>query len=160
MADARSFYEAIINAGTILTGFCGTFLAFRISREASYYRQPALDFETERAKDIEIHLAHFTSPLLLLVLASLCSAIFGFVFPLLALAGWSWALARPSFVAGGLVSSLVLVIAYFADELVHYEVLRRPLIHDAREWGREKLVVAAGIVLALGTGTGVCLTFS
>jgi len=38
------FYEAALTAGAITSGFIGTFLAFRIQREAGYYRQVGAGF--------------------------------------------------------------------------------------------------------------------
>jgi len=143
------FFEAIINAGAILAGFCGTFLAFRIQRESNYYRQPALSYEKGKAKDIPIGLTHFTSASLLLILATLCSVVFGFLIPLLALAGSSWALAQTALVVSGLVASLVLIIAYFLDELIHYRVLSLNLVNDAREWGSESIVVIGALIITL-----------
>lgn len=72
--DPMSLYSSLLSAGAILAGFCGTFLAFRIQREANYYRQPALDFATGEARDVPIGLTHFTSGLLLLGIASICTA--------------------------------------------------------------------------------------
>ena len=57
----ESFYTATLSAGAILTGFCGTFLSFRLQREANYYRQVALDFETREARDVFVDLTHFTA---------------------------------------------------------------------------------------------------
>jgi hypothetical protein len=85
-ADLQAFFAASLSAGAILTGFCGTFLSFRIQREANYCRQPVLDFQSGTAKDVCIGLSHFSSSFLLLILASLLAVAFGFVSPLLALA--------------------------------------------------------------------------
>ena len=68
----------MLTAGAILSGFCGTFLAFRIQREAAYYRQPAVDYHGNKGKDVYIGLTHFTSAFLLLALATVCSVTFGF----------------------------------------------------------------------------------
>lgn len=132
-------------------------LSFGIQREANYYRQPALSYEQGQAKDILIGLTHFTSAFLLLILATLCSMLFGFLLPLLALAGWSWALARSWLAAGGLVAALILVAGYFLDELVHYRILSIRLVNDAREWGGESVIAISAIVLALGVALLVCL---
>ena len=59
MTDPQGFYTAVLTAGAILTGFAGTFLQFRIQREASYHRQPAVSFEEANAKDVFIGLTHF-----------------------------------------------------------------------------------------------------
>ena len=110
--DPHSFFETIISAGAILSGFCGTFLAFRIQREASYYSQPALSFDRQEAKDVLIRMTHFTSAFFLLLLGTFSALVFGFLFPLLALAGSAWILARPGLVVGGLVAALVLIGGY------------------------------------------------
>jgi hypothetical protein len=150
--DARSFYEAIIAAGAILSGFCGTFLAFRIQREANYYRQPVLNFERQEARDVPIKLTHFSAAFLLLLLGSVCSVVFGFLLPLLALGGWGWMWSRRSLVVAGLVAAMVLIGAYFVAELVHYEILSGRLLNDRREWGRELGVAVVGIVSAIVLG--------
>ena len=147
--DPHSLFAALLTAGAILSGFCGTFLSFRIQRESNYYRQPALSFQQKAAEDVYIGLTHFTSSLLLLILATLCVVIFGFLMPLLALAGSGWLLARPHLVISGLVATLVLLAGYFLDELVHYKILKTNLVHDAKEWGRETVIVIAAILLAI-----------
>lgn len=106
--NPRSFYESIIAAGAITIGFCGTFLSFRIQREANYYRQPALSFEHGKARDVLIGLSHFTNAFLLLILATLSSMVFGFPLPLLALIGTACALANPGIIAGWLIATLIL----------------------------------------------------
>src|SRR5260370_7129474 len=82
-------YEADLIAGAILTGFNGTFVSFRIQREANYYRQPVATFkegsESGRGQDAYIGLSHFTSSFFLIIVGALCSAIFGVLLPLLAL---------------------------------------------------------------------------
>jgi hypothetical protein len=76
-----------------------------------------------KAKDIFIGLTHFTSALLLLILATICAGVFGFIFPLLALHGSHWFADRPGWVVGGMIGSLILLFAYFTDELVHYRII-------------------------------------
>jgi hypothetical protein len=141
------FFSSVLSAGAILSGFCGTFLVFRLQREATYYRQPVVDYVKEKGKDVFIGKTHFSSAFLLLLLATLCSATFGFVFPLLALSGSTWIVARPGLVVGGVIGALLLVGAYFLDELIHYEILKK-LPSDSREWKREWWVVLLGAVLA------------
>src|SRR5438067_526276 len=102
--DLEVLFQSLLSVGAILAGFCGTFLAFRIQREAKYSRQG---------------LAHFTSPLLLLLCASAIICIFGILFPILALAGSQWLLSRSRFAVAGVVAAIVLLAAYFVDELVH-----------------------------------------
>ena len=93
-------------------------------------------------------LTHFTSAFLLLILATACSAIFGFALPLLALNGAAWAASRPGLVVGGMIAALVLLAAYFLDELVHYKILSSRLVNDAREWKAEWWIVVIGILAA------------
>ena len=147
--NTDSFFGAVLSAGAILSGFCGTFLAFRIQREASYYRQPAVDFHEGMGKDIFIGLTHFSSAFLLLVLATVCSGTFGFVFPLLALYGSQWFASHAGLVVGGIIASLLLIAAYFVGELIHYRIISSRLAHDASEWKREWWVVAIGILAAI-----------
>jgi hypothetical protein len=115
--NPTSFFEAALTAGAILSGFCATFLVFRIQREAAYYRQPVADYRERKGIDVFIGLTHFSSAFLLLSLAAVCSATFGFVFPLLALSGSEWIAERPRLVVGGMVGALVLIAAYILDEL-------------------------------------------
>ena len=96
-----------------------------------------------------IGLTHFTSSVLLLILASLCSMVFGFLFPLLALIGAACALVTPPVIAGGLIATLVLLAFYFFDELLHYQIVGESLAQDAREWGREVPLVIVALVLAI-----------
>ncbi|MCH8216562.1 MAG: hypothetical protein IH892_07295 [Planctomycetes bacterium] len=104
-AEHSAFFEAVINAGAILAGFSGTFLVFRIQREANYYRQPALSFEHQDAVDVYIGLMHFTSSFLLIILTSISSIFFGYLIPLFALAGTSGGLFTPRVVVGGMVGT-------------------------------------------------------
>jgi hypothetical protein len=151
--DLARFYEASLTAGAIITGFIGTFLAFRIQREASYHRQPVLDFNPSesqgRARDVHIDLSHFTSSFLLILLAAFASLIFGVAWPLLALANWPPAMSGPAPIVGGLFGSLVLVSAYFLDELVHYRILSGRLTNDIAEWKSEWAIVVGGVLLAV-----------
>lgn len=155
-SDPLAFYESIIGAGAILSGFCGTFLSFRIQREANYYRQPVVSFEQEKAKDIYVGLTHFSSAFLLLILGTICSVIFGFLLPLFALAGWVWPLGHRNVVVGGLVAALILVATYFLDELVHYKILSSRLLNDVNEWRRESFVWVGGILIA-ATAFYICV---
>lgn len=156
-ANAEVFFSAVITAGAVLSGFCGTFLTFRIQREANYYGQVAPSYQEARTKDIAIELTHFTTSFLLLILAALCSVIFGFLIPLLALAASAWALKQSALVAAGLIATLIFVTAYFVAELVHYRIVSTHLMNDLREWRREWLIVAVGVGLALVTA-GVAFT--
>jgi hypothetical protein len=149
---AVDFYGSVISAGAILAGFLGSFLVFRIQREADYYRQPAVDYKSESGKDIYLGLSHFSSSFLLIVLATLCALVFGFLIPLFAIAGAQGTLIDPKIVVGGLVGSLVLMCGYFVNEMVHYEILNTRLLNDTEEWGRETPLVIIVIVLAVGFG--------
>lgn len=135
--DMGLFYGSSLTAGSILIGFCGVFLAFRIQRESSYYRQPAVDFTSGRGKDIYLGLTHFTSSLLLILLATLSSFIFGLVFPLLGLLG---IMVTPIIIFDGIISSVVFSISYFVAELVHYGLFRGILVGDRLEWKSTKYI--------------------
>ncbi|NJC00235.1 hypothetical protein GGR63_000122 [Xanthomonas sp. 3272] len=143
--NLNEFFSASLAAGAILTGFCGTFLSFRIQREASYYRQPAVDFRTGKGRDVFIGLSHFTSSFLLLAVATLLAIVFGFALPLLALYGLN--VSRQAVVIG-ILNSLLFVCAYFVCEMVHYGILNRRLLHDRAEWGRSKGLVAATCLIS------------
>jgi hypothetical protein len=148
--EERVFFQDMIAAGAILGGFCSTFLAFRIQREANYYRQAALSYEENAARDIYIGLTQFTSSLLLIILAAICSIVFGFLLPLFALAGACGGFVSPELVVGGLVAALLLLAGYFFDEMVRYGILSQQLLGDAREWKNEWPIVVATLLLALG----------
>lgn len=145
-ADSNSLYAALLSAGAILTGFCGSFLSFRIQREANYYRQPAVDLKTNKGGDVYIGLSHFTSSFLVLIAATLLAVIFGFILPLLALIGM---LIQPAIVVAGMVASVICVIGYFTCEMVHYGVLNRRLLNDPHEWGRLWGIVIITFLLAV-----------
>lgn len=148
--EERVFFQDIISAGAILAGFCSTFLAFRIEREAQYYRQPVLSYGRGDARDIYIGLAHLTSSFLLISLAAVFSIVFGFLLPLFALAGASGGFISPALVVGGLVAALVLLAGYFVSEMWHLGILPpKPLAEDAREWRRELPIVIGTVVLAV-----------
>ena len=147
--QALIFFSTVINAGAILSGFCGTFLSFRIQREAAYYRQVALSYDEEAAKDIEVGLSHFTTPLLLLLMATLLAIAFGFIIPLFALAGLTWATTKVAMTAAGLAAAVAFLLGYFANELHHYGVFSAGLHSDRSEWVREAPIVAVTFLLAL-----------
>lgn len=143
------FYGAALSAGAILTGFCGTFLSFRLQREANYYRQVAVDFENKAARDIFVGLTHFTGPLLLLLFSTVIAALFGFVFPLVVLAEPALqTMFSVEIVAAGEVAALVLLFGYFIGELIHYRVLNTNLVNDTKEWGKQWAVVLLTVMLA------------
>lgn len=140
VSSPETLFTAILSTGAILAGFCGTFLSFRIQREANYHRAPD---ETTKG-DRFIGLTHFTASLSLLLMATLCTAIFGIVLPLLALSG-ALLSVKASVVVGGMFGSLWLLAMYFTAELVHYRILTF-LRSDKAEWRREWWIVALGII--------------
>ena len=144
-----SFFESVIAAGAILTGFCGTFLTFRIQRKAAYYRQPVLDFQSGKAKDVYIGLTHFTASFLLLILATLCALVFGFLIPLFAIAGVRNMLVSPALVVAGLVAAVILLVAYFCVELTHFHILSTSLLRDVQEWRTERVIVVLALILSM-----------
>jgi hypothetical protein len=144
-----TFFSSALSAGAILTGFCGTFLSFRIQREAAYHRQPALDFKSKKAKDVVIGLSHFSSSFLMLILASLVTIVFGFCAPLLVLAGALENKITAPVVSGGLLAGLALICGYFFVEMRHYNILSNRLVHDRTEWGRQGVAVAVFVAVAV-----------
>jgi len=151
-SDELTYFGACLSAGAILTGFCGTFLSFRIQREATYYRQPVCDYKLGKGRDVYLGLSHFSSPFFLLILGTLLAAGFGFVCPLLAISGFD--IAKSSVVAG-MLAALVTILGYFACELVHYGVLNAKLLNDRQEWGRSSGIVVATIGLSVLAATVV-----
>src|ERR1051326_5757410 len=114
--SSELFYPAALSAGAILSGFCGTFLTFRIQREANYYRQVAVDFTAVAGVDVLLDLSHFSSSFLVLLMASICAGFFGLVLPLLFMGG-IWAVSVRGII-GGMLAAILLLSAYFADELI------------------------------------------
>jgi hypothetical protein len=147
ITDSQQFFRDIIAAGAIIAGFCGTFLAFRIQREASYYRQPHLD-RKEGAIDIYIGLTQFNSSFLLIILAALSAIVCGFLIPLFGLSGKVWWFVTPWFAVSGLLSALVLLAGYFLDELVHYEIIWKKWRPATSGWRRECPIVAITLLVA------------
>src|SRR5690348_13569560 len=127
---AQEFYSAALTAGSILAGFTGTFLSFRIQREANYFR----DGQQQ----------HFTVSFLLLVLGAVCTVIFGVVLPLFAIANPSRAVSHATITAG-VAAALIIVAFYFVAELVHYEVLKKL---DDSGWRQEWWIVPVALTLA------------
>ena len=146
-----TFYTDILTAGAILTGFSGTFLQFRIQREASYFRQPVLKFFDHdecnygRGVDAEVNLSHLSAAFLRIIFSTLSSMIFGFVLPL-AVKIDVLVISKKAIVAG-LFISVAFLIGYFISELHHYRVFRF-LKNDSAEWLRQIPVLAASVVLA------------
>jgi len=145
--NAQQFFKDVIAAGAIIAGFCSTFLAFRIQRESSYYRQPDLS-KKEGGVDIYIGLTHFTPSFLLIILSAVFSILCGFLIPLFGIAGFSGGLVTPSFVISGLVAGLILLCGYFLDELVHYEIVLKSWRTEKWEWDREWPIILFILVLA------------
>jgi hypothetical protein len=156
-ANNLEFFPSALTAGAILTGFCGTFLSFRIQREANYHRQPVLSFDEAKAKDIFIDLSHFSSSFLMLILASLVTMASGFVLPLLRMAGLGENWIRPGIVAGGLLSGLVLICGYFCIELVHYNIISNRLMDDRAEWGTQTKWIVLWAIGAICTFLAICV---
>jgi hypothetical protein len=94
--------------------------------------------------------ARFSSAFFLLLLAAICTLLLGFVLPLCALSGVSWA-ARPDLMMGGLVFSLVLFITYFYEELINYGILhtRGARDHQRRRPDRERERIEAGWMICV-----------
>jgi hypothetical protein len=116
------FFESVIAAGAIIAGFCGSFLVFRIQREADFYRNPS---------DGELGQQYFSSSFLLIILATLLALISGVVLPLFYLSGVRINWLNPKVVVGGLLAAMVMLIGYFVNELVHYRII-------GRNWGKDK----------------------
>ena len=118
MTSDRDFFQSVLTAGAIISGFCGSFLVFRIQREASYFRYPGLGDRNQQ---------HLTPSLLLLIVATLALSVFSVCLPLLALAGrypqWLGPDLRPTLLVWGLTFSIFTLGAYVVDELVHYRIL-------------------------------------
>ena len=69
-------FPAALSAGAILSGFCGTFLTFRVQREANYYRQIFIDPSSKEPEDIYVGMSHFPASLTLLArINNLCSSV-------------------------------------------------------------------------------------
>ena len=94
--ELSHFYEAALTGGAILSGFIGTFLSFRIQREANYYRQPVLNFERTDFKDVFLGLSRFPLSLALILMGALLSVLYGIFLPLSALAHWSLCTVSPT----------------------------------------------------------------
>ncbi len=130
-------------------------MQFRIQREANYYRQPVLSYvegaDAGEAQDAYIGLTHFTGAFLLYTISTLMAVIFGFVFPLLALAEMNPPFVSPKLITVGLLSTLFPLLGYFLTELIHYRILSTRLVQDISEFRREW----PGVIIAL-TGVALC----
>jgi len=160
--DLGHFYEAALTACAILSGFSGTFLSFRIQREASYFRQPCTFCKDDlhptqyrdnrpyiQGHDVGIGLSRFNSSFFLIILGTCCLMAFGVFMPLVALSLRGRWLPSPGLITAGIVGSAVLVAAYFLDELIHYEILKwGRFFCDLKEWRCEWIIVVSGFLLA------------
>lgn len=148
MTSSTDFFQSVIAAGAIIAGFCGSFLVFRIQREADYYRNPS-----------QGHLGQqlFSSSFLLIILSTLIAAISGLVIPLIGLASKGGNFISPKVVVAGVLASLVILAGYFLDELVHYRIVWRNWRKDLENWQREWPILlltggAAGVAIGLVFG--------
>lgn len=121
--ETANFFSEVIGAGAILTGLCGTFFAFRIQRESTFYSQPY------RKKDgtWEVSLidrTHCTAPFRLLCWAFFASLCFGLCIPLLGMVGIKHPLVTPFVVTVGLFVAIILLIFYVLAELLHYHLFK------------------------------------
>lgn len=142
--DLEVFYQAALTAGAILSGFIGTFLNFRIQREADYFRSPGSDIGGQQ---------HFTSSFFLIIVSAACSVVFGVVLPLFALAKGNLRYAvSPATILSGIVAALVIAGAYFFDELIHYQILftrdgaKWRFNPDRKGWKSELWIVVGGVL--------------
>lgn len=135
-------FSDMLSAGAIIAGFGATFLAFRVQREAEFYRLPGHTQFNEQ---------HFTTSFLLIIVATSVAVLAGVVIPLLALQGLAPACVTPRVAASGLLGSIVLMVGYFFDELVHYRIIFgdwRSRLDD--EWQRETPILCGSLVIAIG----------
>jgi hypothetical protein len=164
----RGFYQAVLTAGAILAGFCGTFLVFRIEREANYYRTLGKHFNEQ----------HLTSSLLVLIISAVSAFFFGVGWPLVVLSKNSAGQGSRMWITGGLIFALMTLGVYVLDELVHYRILipsyerkrkrtrrlRRIIVPSGRSlrrivridsfgFRRERPIWIAGLIVALIAGT-------
>jgi uncharacterized BrkB/YihY/UPF0761 family membrane protein len=143
MVEDKDFYTAVLTAGPILTGFSGSFLQFRIQREAGYYRQPSPD-----GRDNALNLTHFTASFLLIICCTMLALIFGFLLPLAHIGGL---LRLPSrgIVVSGLFASMAFLIGYFVSEMIHYDIRPNKLKNDAIEWQRQRWIIGLTLLFAV-----------
>ena len=128
-----------LSAGAIIAGFGATFLAFRVQREAQFYRVPGQTFNEQR----------FSSSFLLIIFATTLAVLAGVVTPLLGIQGVAPAWLTPGVAVSGLLGSITLIVGYFLDELVHYRIIGcnwRSGISD--EWRREKPILYGSLGIA------------
>ncbi len=106
--DLTTFYSAMLTVASILAGFYGTFLSFRLQREAQFFRNRRQQ--------------HTTPSLLVLVMGIVMLGWFGIWQPLSFFAG---RVVSQESTIRGVVTALLLGVAYFVLELLHYEILFR-----------------------------------
>jgi MFS family permease len=139
-SEVAIFFQSVIGAGSILAGFSATFLAFRIQREAEYYRSPGGSVHNEQ---------HFTSSFLLIILATAAGLFSGFLVPLLFLAGLTARWLHPRVTVAGLLVTIVLLCGYFVNELVHYHILRKRDPNWRDEWPVRLTTLAVAAVVGI-----------
>ena len=138
----EAFYEGALTAGSVFAGFIGTFLSFRIQREANYYRQPVPGCDGK--KDVYLGLSQFPVSLLLILLGAVCALIWGVCFPLLALAHQF--VVSPATVLAGLAACVCFVFSYFVAELFHYEIICKV---NKNDWAKEGWIAWSGTSMAI-----------
>jgi sterol desaturase/sphingolipid hydroxylase (fatty acid hydroxylase superfamily) len=139
-SDLTTFFQNVIQAGSILAGFSATFLAFRIGREAEYYRSPEGNTRDQQ---------HFTSSFLLIILATAAALVSGFLLPLFFLAGMRGRCLHPRVIVAGLLATVILLCGYFMNELLHYRLLK----NIDTDWRAERPVRLTTLVMAGLIGT-------
>jgi hypothetical protein len=154
---AENVFGDALAAGAILTGFCGTFLSFRIQREAEYHRKPSSQPDSKAGRAAHVSLSHFSASFLILISASVITMIFGTALPLLGLSGGASKWITIKLITAGLFAGLALIVGYFAVELVHYDIRFNKLRSDQEEWKREIPIAIVSFSLALIFFVVVCV---
>lgn len=133
-------FSDMLSAGAIIAGFGATFLAFRVQREAEFYRVPGQE---------PFNKQHFTTSFFLIIAATSVAVVAGVVLPLLALQELAPPWVTPRVAVSGLLGSIVLIVGYFVDELVHYRIILgewRSRLDD--EWKRETPILYGTLIIA------------
>ena len=131
-------FSAVMTAGAIISGFCSTFLSFRIQREAIDYRKG--------------NRQQFSISLVLIILATVISLLVGVIFPLIALVKFNITWLTTRLVVSGLISGIILLVGYLFNELFHYRMFFQkywPEIEMKDEWKRESPILAIFVVLSI-----------
>lgn len=127
-ATDTGFFGTVMTGGAIIAAFCGSFLVFRIQREAEYFRNPGQGYVGQQ---------YFSPSFLLLILATAGATLAGVVLPLLGLSGVRAPFLTPRAVVAGLFGAIVLLGGYFINELVHYRIVFEGWRGDLEGWERE-----------------------